>query len=101
MGGIKMEERTVAELKEMVRLHGGEYSETFLINSNGRLDKKRRLDGNFPYLIAIGGIVETEEDLYNLMYKISIKHPQFQISFEVDENKKWIKYIIREEEKTK
>ena len=71
----------------------GEYSETLQIKQDGSLDREKRLDGRLPFLVNAGNL-KSPEDLYQLMHKISQEHPNFNVSFEVDPNRKWIKYRV-------
>ncbi len=72
----------------------GKYSETFLIKDNGRFNQTKRLDGIVPYLLSISD-VKKPEDLYKLMQEILLKHPDFDVSFKVDPEGKWMKYMIK------
>ena len=71
----------------------GEYSEALQIKQDGSLDREKRMDGWLPYLVSEGDL-KSPEDLYQLMYKISLEHPDLNISFDVDPNRKWIKYRV-------
>jgi len=51
------------------------------------------MDGWLPYLVSAGDL-KSPEDLYQLMHKISQEHPDLNISFDVDPNRKWIKYRV-------
>ncbi len=71
----------------------GEYSEALQIRQDGSLDREKRMDGCLPFIVSIGDL-KSPEDLYQLMHKISQEHPELDISFEVDPNRKWMKYRV-------
>jgi predicted DNA-binding antitoxin AbrB/MazE fold protein len=72
-----------------------EYSETLIVNADGRIDKKRRAnDSTSPYF---AGFVETPADLYNLMKEVQGTHPEYKISFENDPNGTWVKYKVNKQ----
>ena len=72
----------------------GEYTETLLIEGDGKFNTvKRGNDGAVPYVPAILGLSNPEE-LLESMRKIQEENPDIKISFENDENGKWIKYKV-------
>lgn len=75
---------------------GKPYSETLLIDPDGQLNRGRRLDGLPPYImtLGIGDSVRTETDLYGLMQTLAQEHPNLAVTFDVDPERKWIKYEV-------
>lgn len=71
----------------------GEYSEALQIKQDGSLDREKKVDGRLPFIVDAGNL-KNPEDLYQLMHKVSQDHPDLNILFEVDPNRKWIKYRV-------
>ncbi|MDO8572734.1 MAG: hypothetical protein Q7S11_03125 [bacterium] len=71
----------------------GEYSEALQIKPDGSLDREKRMDGGLPFIVSAGDL-KSPEDLYQLMHKISQEHLELGVSFEVDPNRKWMKYRV-------
>lgn len=70
------------------------YSETLLIETDGSVNTQTRADKIPPSLIVNGIILKTKEELYSHLYKISKKYPQYQFSFDLDKDGRWIKYTV-------
>lgn len=71
-----------------------EYSETLIIEKDGNLNRNKRLpDGHAPFIVGPGDL-KRPEDLYRIMRIIAQENPRFNISFEEDPAKQWIKYRV-------
>jgi hypothetical protein len=91
----KAERNSIAEnLQSMAR--GKPYSETLLIDPDGQLNRGHRLDGLPPYImtLGIGDSLRTESDLYQVMQTLTQEHPNLAVAFDVDPERKWIKYEV-------
>jgi len=91
----------MVEWFEDVMKKDGEYSETLGIEKDGSLNREKRINDGFVPFIVTPGDLKSSEDLYQLMHKISQEHPQLNISFEVDPNRKWIKYRVSKKVESK
>lgn len=90
----KAERERIASLFDDTFVNG-EYSETLIVNPDGRIDRKRRAnDANVPLL---GEYIENTNDLYRVMKEVQDAHPEYKISFENDPNGKWVKYRINKQ----
>lgn len=90
------ESSRVDEIKEMIDLvldNRDSYSETFQINSNGKINRNMRADGVPPYLDF-----QTPDELYQLAKQVEEKYPGYRFNFERDAEGKTIKYSVSKTE---
>ena len=85
---------SIAEWFEERLADTSEYTETLIIEKDGRLNRNKRLpDSKVPFIVNTGDL-RSSEDLYQLARIISQEYPQFNFSFEEDPAKQWIRYRV-------
>jgi len=75
---------------------GKSYSETFKVNPDGSIDTDKRVDGNHPIAteyVEWNGTTDTAE-FYRVMAEFQEKYPEYDIDFEEDPSKQWLKYTV-------
>jgi hypothetical protein len=72
------------------------YSETLRIKPDGTIDRVLRFDGTAVFLSAAimrPGPLEPSE-IYNYIKEINQKYPEYNINFEEDPSRQWLKYTV-------